>query len=186
MIEYTRGCATPITGPSSGWVPSFFGFEQALNLQPFAEALNPAIHGQAAFGHAESMTALRIYVQFGATPGGLPFQIKFGAADGSDLIVTGDGNEHGGRVRRDGLSVRAAAINRRGKVGAARCVIFHDYAHGEHTACREAHQAYAVEGNAPFRCPLTNKSDSLRAIGDGELDGLLPRGIRCSRRRRCG
>src|SRR5215510_7005932 len=130
------------------------------------------------------MSALRIYVQLGATPGGFPFQIKFGAADGGDRVVTGDGNEQGRRIRRDGLSVRGAAINRRGKVGAARRVIVHNYAHGEHAACREAYQAYSVWVNAPFRRPPANKSDSLRAIGDGELDGLAPRGIRRRLRRR--
>ena len=137
-----------------------------MYLQPFAEALSPTIHWQTAFGHAESVAALGIYVQFGATPGCFPFQIKLGAADGGDRIVTGDGNEQGRRVRRYGLSVRGAAVNRRGEVGAARRVIFHDYAHGEHAACREAHQAYAIGGDAPFHRPLANNSDSLRAVGD--------------------
>src|SRR4030095_7293560 len=64
-------------------------------------------------------------------------------------------------------------VDHRCKIRACRCVSLKQRTAGNHSARREADEAYSVRRNTPLRCMLSNNFDGLDPIGNSILSCLI-------------
>src|SRR2546421_8131764 len=150
---------------------------KTLDLEPLAKTINPVIGWQSLLPHAETMTALRIDVQFDRVTSSPPGTIQGNTWIHSQLIIIGKSDEERRRTGWNSKLFPKSTVDRGREIGTTIRIVLKCYTDSDSTACREAHYANTVRVNSPLRSALPYHFHGLLSVRNGQrsnLPGHLP------------
>src|SRR5260370_17746037 len=141
--------------------------QEALNLEPFAQPLNPVVAGPALLRYTEAMTTFGIDVQFDWMACSFPCGIEEQTSirDQRDQrIITGKSKEQRGHIGWNSEIWPTRTVDRRYEIRTTLCLVLRGNAGGDDPTRRETEDANPPWVGAPCGSPLPYHSDGLFSI----------------------